>query len=88
MTWDIHFIDGKREADGRADPKHPDGVDLNLTQHALQNRCCRSVPYPAPRCGLYQIVCRVCRLSAVVTVAGRADDPRSVTLACKAKGMN
>lgn len=88
MTWDVRFIDDDREAEGKPDPRHPAGVDVDLRQHVLQKACCRNVPYPALRCGFYEIVCRVCRFSGLVTVAGRADDPRTVTVPCKAKGLN
>lgn len=42
-------------------------------------------PHPAPRCGHMDIHCEDCGLRAIITVAGRRDDPRSVILACKGK---
>ena len=46
-------------------------------------QCCMNLPYPAPRCGVYVIICRKCGFKAVITIAGRPDDPRTVTLPCK-----
>jgi hypothetical protein len=83
MTWDVLFIDAGREPREKPNPDFPD-----LRQDVLQKHCCRGVPYPAPRCGQYLITCNVCSLRVVVTVAGRPDDPRSITLPCKAKGTN
>ncbi len=85
MTFDVHFIDAGREPQEKPNPKYPDGIDVNLAPHALAKQCCRNVPYPAPRCGAYEIKCRVCGFTGVITVAGRADDPRIVTMPCKAK---
>jgi hypothetical protein len=88
MTIDVHFIDSGREPQNKPDPKYPDGMDINLATSVIQKTCCRNLPYPAPRCGVYQIRCRTCDLVVAITVAGRPDDPRTVQLPCKAKGMN
>lgn len=88
MTIDVHFIDHGRKATEKPNPDFPDGMTVSLANHALQKTCTKNLPYPAPRCGLYAIKCRVCGFSGVVTVAGRADDPRVVTIPCKAKGLN
>lgn len=88
MTIDVHFIDHKRRSEEKPNPKHPDGVDVSLSEHVLQKTCTRNLPYPAPRCGLYSIKCRVCGFAGLVTVAGRADDPRTITIPCKAKGLS
>lgn len=84
MTIDVTFIDAGRTATDKPDPKYPDGMDLNLAPHALAKVCCRNLPRPAPRCGQYAIICRTCGLRVVITVAGRSDDPRTITLPCKA----
>jgi hypothetical protein len=39
--------------------------------------------YPAKRCRFFTLQCSVCGQNAIVTTAGRKDDPRSVKLACK-----
>lgn len=88
MTIDVTFLDSGREPREKPNPAYPNGIDVNLSQHALQKVCCRNVPYPAPRCGQYAITCRVCGYCAVMTVAGRPDDPRTVTLPCQSKGLN
>lgn len=84
MTIDVRFIDAGRTAQEKPDPKFPEGMPVNLAPHALAKTCTRNLPYPAPRCGQYSIRCRVCGFTAIITVAGRADDPRIITMPCKA----
>jgi hypothetical protein len=78
------WIDGGREPQAKPNPRFPDGVDLDLT-HGSARHCKVKLPYPAKRCGYYALLCTRCRMSAVVTTAGRPDDPRSVMLPCKRK---
>jgi hypothetical protein len=78
VTW----LDAKREPQNPADPRYPDGIDIDMTSGATK-WCNTALPYPAKRCGSYLIECRICRMTVVVTTAGRADDPRSVKIACK-----
>ena len=88
MTIDVTFIDSGVEPTCKPDPRYPNGVAINLASNALQKTCCRNLPYPAPRCGLYEIKCLTCGFAALVTVAGRPDDPNMVTMPCKPKGLN
>lgn len=83
MTFDVRFLDSGRYPQEKPDPAFPDGQRINLATNPLVKSCSRNLPYPAPRCGQYEIICRVCGFSAIITVAGRQDDPRSVTLPCK-----
>lgn len=87
MTIDVKFNDSGRTATQPSDPRYPDGQDVSLAM-MIQKVCCRNLPYPAPRCGTYSIFCRVCHFTALVTVAGRADDPRTITLPCKARASS
>ena len=82
MTFSIIFLDSGREPQCAPDPAYPDGKHIDLAGKAVP-KCTRNVPYPAPRCGVYVITCDECELRAAITVAGRPDDPRSVTLRCK-----
>jgi hypothetical protein len=82
MTFKITWHDGGREARSPPDPDYPEGIDLDLSNGALQT-CQTSLPYPAKRCGQYLIVCEACGLTTVVTTAGRVDDPRLVRMRCK-----
>jgi hypothetical protein len=84
MTLDIKWIDSGREPRCPPDPAYPHGVDLDLSNGASV-ACHAALPYPAPRCGYYSIRCDVCGLSALITTAGRADDPRSVKVECEPK---
>lgn len=78
----VKWIDGKREPRSPPNPSYPNGVDLVIAQPA-QKSCKIPLPYPARRIGHYLIDCRVCSLKVAVSTAGRPDDPRSVTMACK-----
>jgi hypothetical protein len=78
ITWNDHG----REPTGDPDPRFPHGMDADLSRGASRT-CAADLPYPARRCGFYSILCRRCSYSAIVTTAGRADDPRSIKLRCK-----
>jgi len=78
----IEWIDHKREPKHAPDPRYPNGVDVDLTGGA-KVACLVELPYPARRCGMYVIGCETCGQRIVVTTAGRPDDPKSVTIACR-----
>lgn len=89
MTIDVRFIDGGMTATERPNPRFPDGMRVNLAKDLILTKTCsRNLPYPAPRCGMYEVTCRTCGFKAIITVAGRADDPNCVTMPCKPKGLN
>jgi hypothetical protein len=77
----ITFVDSGRYPKCPPDPKFPDGIDVDLAFGAAPT-CTVAVPYPSPRCGYLKIECERCGLAVAVTVAGRADDVRQVTVAC------
>lgn len=83
MTIDVKFNDSGREPTQKPNPAYPDGMDVRLHGAGDKKYCTRNLPYPAPRCGTYSIICRTCAYSAIITVAGRRDDPRTITLPCK-----
>lgn len=82
IKHEVRWIDGNRKAENPTDPECPEGIDINLAV-AMHTSCKVSLAYPARRCGWYVIWCSACGLSAAVTTAGRADDPRSVRLPCR-----
>jgi len=84
MTITVKFNDSGREPQEKPDPRFPNGVDLDASKGA-DRACCFNLPYPAPRVGTYSVVCDDCKFTALITVAGRADDPRSVKLPCKGR---
>jgi hypothetical protein len=76
----IHWIDRGREPQCAPDPAYPNGKDLPAPSGV--KACKTKLPYPAPRCGLFYVECKVCGTNALITTAGRPDDPRSVELPC------
>jgi len=65
-------------------PAFPEGV--HRMEAALGVPSCRAeLPYPAPERLVWVVRCRRCGLSLAITAAGRADDPRSVTMPCRGK---
>jgi hypothetical protein len=85
MSFEVKWIDGEREPTCVPDLRYPDGVDLDVTG-GKEPACVCSLPYPAKRCGHYYIECKQCGVNALITTAGRIDDPKSIKLPCKAKG--
>ena len=77
----VKFHSHHRRAKVAPNPKHPSGIDIDLAPGV--NGCTTRLPYPAECCGVWLVRCSVCETSAAITAAGRADDPRSVKLACK-----
>lgn len=63
-------------------PDFPRGVDIDVSNGAGVS-CQTQLPYPAKRCGHYLVECSLCGVNAVITTAGRPDDPRSVRIACR-----
>jgi hypothetical protein len=78
VTW----IDGERSSQDKSDPRFPDGMDADCSSGASA-ACKIALPYPAKRCGIYLIECGTCGGTFAVTTAGRADDPRSLKVACR-----
>lgn len=79
ITWH----DSGREPQCPPNPAYPSGIDLDA---AFEGACETALPYPAPRCGHYLVVCRRCGLRVGVTTAGRPDDPRSLKVNCSSLG--
>ena len=78
------WVDFHREPQCAPNPAYPDGIDVDAT--GGKRPCCQiDLSYPAPRCGAWHVKCLLCNITAVVTTAGRPDDPRSLTVACKVK---
>lgn len=85
MSIDVRFLDERRKATEPANPKFPHGMMVNLNVNPLARSCSYNLPYPAPRVGKYAITCRKCGFSVAVTVAGRDDDPRVITIPCRSR---
>lgn len=78
----IRWHDSGREPQCAPNPAYPQGIDVNVSMGAIA-RCKTALPYPARRCGYYEVICKQCKLRIAITTAGRPDDPRSVILPCK-----
>jgi len=76
------WLDDHREPQHPPNPAYPEGLDADLTAGRAP-WCETKLSYPAPRCGAWYIECSQCGITALVTTAGRPDDPRSVKLPCK-----
>jgi hypothetical protein len=80
-AFKIQWIDRNLDPRYPPDPRYPLGIDLDLSDGAA-TACTATLPYPARRIGFYLIECKRCGRDALVTTAGRPDDPRSVKLRC------
>lgn len=79
ISW---MVRGDGISRSKADPAYPDGMDADLSKDAAMT-CTVTLPYPAQCVGTHLLVCKLCGVQVAVTAAGRADDPRSVRIACK-----
>lgn len=82
----VKWFDGKREAKCPPFPEYPNGKDVDGSFGA-QTTCVVKLPYPAKRCGHFEVRCKACGMNVVVTTAGRPDDPRSVKMASRSSAM-
>jgi len=80
---DVEWIDGGREPQCAADPNYPNGVVIDITKGGTPFCETALSPYPTPRCGWFFVRCRGCGQTALITTAGRVDDPRRVRLPCQ-----
>lgn len=64
------------------DPAWPQGRDVDISACAPTS-CRLALRCPARRIGRYIITCRLCGVRVGVSAAGRADDPRSIAMACR-----
>jgi hypothetical protein len=78
VTW----FDAGREPQVASNPRYPDGIDVDLSR-GQSATCSTALPYPAKRCGFFEVTCLRCGYRAAITTAGRPDDPRSAKLPCK-----
>lgn len=81
----IEWIDRGRDPQCTPDARYPNGMDIDLSGSWPQT-CKADLPYPAKRCGVYIVTCEICGQNIGITTAGRADDPRSIRMACKTRG--
>ena len=78
---DVIWVDSGRKPQCAPNPKFPDGIDIDLSVEGAP-ACFTTLPYPAPRCGVFTVTCSICGQRVIVTTAGRSDDPRALRMAC------
>jgi hypothetical protein len=85
MAKVIHSVtfhpSGRGKAQCAPDPAYPHGQEICLEAN-VSPKCVVALPYPAPECGVFFIKCTACKMTVVVTAAGRPDDPISVEIPC------
>ena len=85
MSISVEFrASGRGAAQCPADPNYPDGIDIDASE-GLVPFCVARLPYPAPECGVFLVSCSECLKQVAITAAGRADDPKTVQIACLEK---
>lgn len=78
----VVWIDHHREPQCAPNPEYPDGIDVTAPE-GIAPVCTVALPYPAKRCGMYVVKCKMCGCRVIITTAGRPDDPRSVQIPCR-----
>lgn len=78
----VRWRDSGKEPQCAPDPSYPDGIDLDVSDGA-EKTCKVALPYPAKRIGSYVVECPMCGARTACTTAGRADDPKSIKVACR-----
>ena len=87
MPLAVRWIDAGRKPQYDSDPRYPNGGAVDASDGA-DTTCQVALPYPAPQCGAFVVECPECGARAVITTAGRADDPVSVRVACLGRTVN
>jgi hypothetical protein len=87
MIHTIEFVkSGRGKAQCPPDPRYPMGVCADVTL-GKEPSCVVTLPYPAPECGHFIVLCEVCKFSLAITATGRADDPIQVRVPCDTAAM-
>lgn len=76
-----------RKAQCEPDEHYPDGIEIDATTERDRFACRVDIPYPPPhpgQCGLWAVDCDHCQSTFICTAAGRPDDPKSMTVPCRA----
>lgn len=82
MTHPIQFVaSGRGKSQCPPDPKFPNRVASGTGAIG----CFVALPYLAPECGYYLVICDSCEMSVANAAAGRADDPISIVMPCGQK---
>lgn len=78
----VRFEGTGKKAQHPANPRFPDGVDIGAPPADGSPSCVCRLPYPAKEIGAWKVQCTECGAKVGCTAAGRADDPRSITILC------
>jgi hypothetical protein len=78
----IEFVpSGRGKAQCPPDAAYPHGKAIPPLP-GIADTCLVELPYPAPECGVWKVECLKCGCTAMVTAAGRPDDPISFYMPC------
>lgn len=80
MTLKVDFATKGEEATQPPDPAYPHGVDIDVSDGRYP--ACSTVLPRVATIGYFVVTCDACGKKAMVTAAGRPDDPRSYKMAC------
>lgn len=79
--WTVKWFSVHRLPKNVPDLRYPNGIDVDCSEG--RRGCTVSLEHPTRGCGYYYIECQECGINAVITTAGRIDDPRSLKLPCR-----
>jgi hypothetical protein len=79
----VEWLSRHRKPTVESNPQYPDGMDIDMGNRPA---CKVEFPYPAECVGLWFIECHDCKSTAIITAAGRQDDPKSYMLPCRQPG--
>lgn len=83
QQFEVIWLDDGRDPKCPPNPDYPKGIDVVVTKDGdTEKLCVADLPYPAKRCGMYIVKCKLCGYTVMLTTAGRADDPRRITFSC------
>jgi hypothetical protein len=79
--FDVRWFDRGRPPQVASNPDFPHGINIDSGQRPA---CRVELPYMTQKhVGYWLVVCSKCESSALITMASRPDDPKSVMLPCK-----
>jgi hypothetical protein len=77
----VKWIDRGRPPQVAPNPAFPNGIDIDAGERPA---CRLELPYMTEKnVGYFSVLCEKCGATALITMASRSDDPKSIMLPCK-----